>query len=116
MVKKVEDALAYLGEVESEFCDQPHVYKYFLGIMKAFHKKSIDMPGLIARVTCLFKGHPELIAGFIKFLPPGYKDGAGCDDTMAVNFFAAATKKFSFNDHDDNDDDFVFELDMNPKS
>ncbi len=34
---------------------------------------SIDTPGVIARVSSLFRGHPELIVGFNTFLPPGYK-------------------------------------------
>ena len=33
----------------------------------------IDTPGVINRVSNLFKGHPELIVGFNTFLPPGYK-------------------------------------------
>ncbi len=41
--------------------------------MKEFKSQSIDTPGVIARVSCLFKGHPELIVGFNTFLPPGYK-------------------------------------------
>lgn len=34
---------------------------------------SIDTPGVIERVSTLFKGHPSLIVGFNTFLPPGYK-------------------------------------------
>ena len=34
---------------------------------------SIDTPGVINRVSVLFKGHPDLIVGFNTFLPPGYK-------------------------------------------
>lgn len=34
---------------------------------------SIDTPGVITRVSHLFRGHPELIMGFNTFLPPGYK-------------------------------------------
>ena len=34
---------------------------------------SIDTPGVINRVSELFKGHVELIIGFNTFLPPGYK-------------------------------------------
>ena len=34
---------------------------------------SIDTPGVITRVSQLFRGHPELIVGFNTFLPPGYK-------------------------------------------
>ena len=41
--------------------------------MKEFKTQSIDTPGVIARVSCLFKGHPELIVGFNTFLPTGYK-------------------------------------------
>jgi len=34
---------------------------------------SIDTPGVIARVSDLFKGHNSLILGFNTFLPPDYK-------------------------------------------
>lgn len=34
---------------------------------------SIDTPGVIERVSTLFKGHPTLISGFNTFLPPGYR-------------------------------------------
>jgi len=35
----------------------------------------IDTPGVIARVSDLFRGHRDLIMGFNTFLPPGYKIG-----------------------------------------
>uniref|UniRef100_A0A4W5LW90 Paired amphipathic helix protein Sin3a n=1 Tax=Hucho hucho TaxID=62062 RepID=A0A4W5LW90_9TELE len=41
--------------------------------MKEFKSQSIDTPGVISRVSQLFKGHPDLIMGFNTFLPPGYK-------------------------------------------
>ena len=41
--------------------------------MKEFKSQSIDTPGVIARVSNLFKGHPDLIVGFNTFLPPGFK-------------------------------------------
>lgn len=34
---------------------------------------SIDTPGVISRVSNLFKGHSDLIVGFNTFLPPGFK-------------------------------------------
>ncbi|KAI4502495.1 hypothetical protein M0802_002407 [Mischocyttarus mexicanus] len=70
---KVEDALSYLDQVKYKFSDQPQVYNDFLDIMKEFKSQSIDTPGVITRVSNLFKGHPELIVGFNTFLPPGYK-------------------------------------------
>lgn len=33
----------------------------------------IDTPGVIDRVSTLFRGHPSLIQGFNTFLPPGYR-------------------------------------------
>lgn len=33
---------------------------------------SIGTPGVIQEVSILFRGHPDLIAGFNTFLPPGY--------------------------------------------
>ena len=35
--------------------------------------RSIDTPGVIDRVSTLFRGHPALIQGFNTFLPPGYR-------------------------------------------
>lgn len=70
---KVEDALSYLDLVKYKFGSQPHVYNDFLDIMKEFKSQSIDTPGVIQRVSNLFRGHPELIVGFNTFLPPGYK-------------------------------------------
>lgn len=70
---KVEDALSYLDLVKFKFGSTPQVYNDFLDIMKEFKSQSIDTPGVIQRVSNLFKGYPELIVGFNTFLPPGYK-------------------------------------------
>ncbi|XP_050306229.1 paired amphipathic helix protein Sin3b [Anthonomus grandis grandis] len=70
---KVEDALSYLDLVKFKFGSKPQVYNDFLDIMKEFKSQSIDTPGVIERVSNLFKGFPDLIVGFNTFLPPGYK-------------------------------------------
>ncbi|KAI7870014.1 hypothetical protein BDF14DRAFT_1950982 [Spinellus fusiger] len=69
----VRDALTYLDLVKVRFSDQPDVYNRFLDIMKDFKSQSIDTPGVIERVSTLFKGHPTLVSGFNTFLPPGYR-------------------------------------------
>ncbi|KAL1921324.1 uncharacterized protein VTP21DRAFT_11040 [Calcarisporiella thermophila] len=69
----VKDALLYLDEVKLQFAGQPEVYNKFLDIMKEFKSQNIDTPGVIDRVSTLFKGHPSLISGFNTFLPPGYR-------------------------------------------
>ena len=82
---KVEDALSYLDQVKFKFGNQPQVYNDFLDIMKEFKSQSIDTPGVIARVSCLFKGHPELIVGFNTFLPPGYKIEVQRNDAVSFS-------------------------------
>jgi len=82
---KVEDALSYLDQVKYKFGNQPQVYNDFLDIMKEFKSQSIDTPGVISRVSMLFKGHPELIVGFNTFLPPGYKIEVQANENISVN-------------------------------
>ncbi|GAA6003125.1 uncharacterized protein JCM10292_002880 [Rhodotorula paludigena] len=69
----VRDALTYLDRVKMTFADQTEVYDRFLTIMKDFKSQGIDTPGVIDRVSTLFRGHPALIQGFNTFLPPGYR-------------------------------------------
>ncbi|XP_050955909.1 SIN3 transcription regulator family member Aa isoform X1 [Labeo rohita] len=81
---KVEDALSYLDQVKLQFGNQPQVYNDFLDIMKEFKSQCIDTPGVISRVSQLFKGHPDLIMGFNTFLPPGYKIEVQTNDLVNV--------------------------------
>ncbi|TKR92907.1 hypothetical protein L596_007473 [Steinernema carpocapsae] len=69
---KVEDALTYLDQVKTQFTDRPGVYSDFLDIMKDFKSQSIDTPGVIRRVSRLFRGRSNLIIGFNTFLPQGF--------------------------------------------
>jgi paired amphipathic helix protein Sin3a len=70
---RVEDALVYLDDVKREFGDRPRIYNEFLEIMKNFKSQEVDTPGVINRVSKLFRGYNNLILGFNKFLPDGYK-------------------------------------------
>eukprot|EP00547_Thalassionema_nitzschioides_P004047 CAMPEP_0194206976 /NCGR_PEP_ID=MMETSP0156-20130528/5864_1 /TAXON_ID=33649 /ORGANISM="Thalassionema nitzschioides, Strain L26-B" /LENGTH=1392 /DNA_ID=CAMNT_0038933643 /DNA_START=271 /DNA_END=4449 /DNA_ORIENTATION=- len=70
---RVEDALVYLDDVKREFGDRPSIYNEFLEIMKNFKSQEVDTPGVINRVSRLFRGYNNLILGFNKFLPDGYK-------------------------------------------
>jgi paired amphipathic helix protein Sin3a len=42
-------------------------------VEKLTTKDSLDTPGVIHRVSSLFRGHASLIKGFQTFLPPGYQ-------------------------------------------
>lgn len=55
-----------------------------LNYRKWFCYYSIDTPGVISRVSQLFKGHPDLIMGFNTFLPPGYKIEVQTNDLVNV--------------------------------
>lgn len=70
---RVEDALLYLDQVKMEFKDRPTIYNEFLAIMKNFKSHQVDTPGVIRRVSKLFRGYNNLILGFNTFLPDGYK-------------------------------------------
>uniref|UniRef100_A0A4W5PVP9 Paired amphipathic helix protein Sin3a n=1 Tax=Hucho hucho TaxID=62062 RepID=A0A4W5PVP9_9TELE len=83
-LSQVEDALSYLDQVKLQFGNQPQVYNDFLDIMKEFKSQSIDTPGVISRVSQLFKGHPDLIMGFNTFLPPGYKIEVATNDLQPL--------------------------------
>uniref|UniRef100_A0A672MUD1 Paired amphipathic helix protein Sin3a-like n=1 Tax=Sinocyclocheilus grahami TaxID=75366 RepID=A0A672MUD1_SINGR len=53
-------------------------------VSSSFKGSSIDTPGVISRVSQLFKGHPDLIMGFNTFLPPGYKIEVQTNDLVNV--------------------------------
>ncbi|WFC96905.1 hypothetical protein MBRA1_003570 [Malassezia brasiliensis] len=79
----VRDALSYLDQVKVQFTDHPDVYNRFLDIMKDFKSQAIDTPGVIERVSTLFRGQPSLIQGFNTFLPPGYRIECSVDQNDA---------------------------------
>ncbi|KAL6041963.1 Paired amphipathic helix protein Sin3a [Balamuthia mandrillaris] len=66
-------ALDFLDQVKMQFHNQPHIYNEFLNVMKDFKAQVIDTPGVVARVSNLFKGYPHLVSGFNTFLPPDFK-------------------------------------------
>ena len=58
----VEDALAYLAMVKTEYGSS--VYNDYLDIMNKFKSQEMDTLGVIHRVSALFKGNKSLILGF----------------------------------------------------
>lgn len=58
--------------MSNRFCSKPTLTDVIIQLPLYFSYR-IDTPGVINRVSNLFKGHPELIVGFNTFLPPGYK-------------------------------------------
>ena len=56
---------------------------------------SIDTPGVIRRVSDLFRGHDSLILGFSVFLPPGYKIELGSTPPPAAGAAVSATAPYA---------------------
>ena len=81
MVQKLTERLITMPN----YCWAILIFVYFKdGLPKKclFLVGSIDTPGVIQRVSNLFKGHPELIVGFNTFLPPGYKIEVQANDQV----------------------------------
>lgn len=53
--------LSLVAQVKIEFSDKPEIYNEFLDIMKNFKAQEIDTPGVIQRVSTLFRGYNKLI-------------------------------------------------------
>ncbi|KAL8551020.1 hypothetical protein ACS0TY_000193 [Phlomoides rotata] len=66
-------ALSFIREVKGTLQYQGEKYDRFLDVMKDFKGQRIDTNGVIGTLKLLFKGHPNLIPGFNKFLPEGYE-------------------------------------------
>ncbi|KAI8459139.1 hypothetical protein BY996DRAFT_6410377 [Phakopsora pachyrhizi] len=55
------------------FLPAAHQRVFLLTYFKISKTQSIDTPGVIERVSTLFRGYPSLIQGFNTFLPPGFR-------------------------------------------
>ncbi|KAG7091780.1 hypothetical protein E1B28_008183 [Marasmius oreades] len=71
-VKVAVDAITYLDQIKETYCEEPDVYREFLGLMQDFKSARTTVTQTITRVAVLFRSHTELYEGFNSFLPPGY--------------------------------------------
>ncbi|XP_044019820.1 paired amphipathic helix protein Sin3a-like [Aphidius gifuensis] len=65
--------LDFLAQVRTRFQDNTEDYDDFLDSFRSYYDGEIDEVALITTVGRLFKGHPDLIAGFSTFLPSEYR-------------------------------------------
>ena len=66
----LDDALSFLDRIKMELDGDE--FNLFLDTLADFKSGSIDTPGVIERVTPLFRNHVGLITEFNTFLPNGY--------------------------------------------
>ena len=62
---------------------------------RLFASFSIDTPGVIRRVSDLFRGHDSLTLGFSVFLPPGYKIELSSSPPPAAGAAVSATAPYA---------------------
>ncbi|RHY29668.1 hypothetical protein DYB28_009793 [Aphanomyces astaci] len=60
-----------IHQVKHQLTDQPELFKQFLSLMKAFQADMLNTRDVVRRIEVLFHGHPDLVTGFLTFLPPG---------------------------------------------
>ena len=83
---KLEESLSYVGRVKARFNHKPGVWDRFQEIPHYFGDYPSHTPEAIERVKKVFCGHPDLIQGFGRFLPPGYcMESEVVEDEAAVD-------------------------------
>lgn len=66
----VNDCLAYLDEVKKKFKDDRKKFHDFLGVLKKYKTKKLEVSFVVKQISQIFQGHPELIEMFNGFLDP----------------------------------------------
>ncbi|KAK7386924.1 hypothetical protein VNO78_27300 [Psophocarpus tetragonolobus] len=67
------DAILYIKEVQHVFEDKKEEFNEFLEVLKDYKLDRTDIGAVVTKVEEILKGYEELILGFNKFLPKGYK-------------------------------------------
>nr|CAD7442718.1 unnamed protein product [Timema bartmani] len=78
----LKNATSYLTQVRKTVGKHSHLYSNYLAILKKFKSHSIDTCDVMEKVTDLFKGHPNLIVGFMRFLPSEYIVDVLCNEQV----------------------------------
>ncbi|PAA83207.1 hypothetical protein BOX15_Mlig015534g1, partial [Macrostomum lignano] len=69
---KMNSALSYLTQVKRRLAsDSPAIYNGFIDALRDFKAGKIDPQAALSRVRQLFRSYPDLVTGFVAFLPAG---------------------------------------------
>ena len=74
-----EDAIKYVDRVKAEFVSEPDVYRLFIDILQTHQRENVEVSLILARVTALFLGYPDLTREYAQFMPSDFKDDYGID-------------------------------------
>ncbi|CAI8587748.1 unnamed protein product [Vicia faba] len=64
-----EEAMSFVNKIKTRFHGDDHVYKAFLDILNMYRKENKSIDAVYQEVAALFQDHPDLLDGFIHFLP-----------------------------------------------
>uniref|UniRef100_A0A0D9X6W8 Histone deacetylase interacting domain-containing protein n=1 Tax=Leersia perrieri TaxID=77586 RepID=A0A0D9X6W8_9ORYZ len=71
---RLVDAQRYILTIKNKFRNHsPEKYHEFLNIFKDFSMERIGTDTVTARVKILFRGYPDLLDGFNKYMPRSMK-------------------------------------------
>nr|CAD7587260.1 unnamed protein product [Timema genevievae] len=116
----LKNATSYLTQVRKTVGKHSHLYSNYLAILKKFKSHSIDTCDVMEKVTDLFKGHPNLIVGFMRFLPSEYIVDVLCNEQNSATKRRAVSghiyNKSSDQPVKNNNDNFAVPLQNNPDS
>lgn len=94
----LSDELAYLDNVKAAFPNDTDTYNRYLDIMADFKAGSTQTSGAIERIKELFAGKEDLIQGFNRFLPPGYRMSTGSRGPIEYHTAMAYVNKVKVSD------------------
>ncbi|XP_045791077.1 paired amphipathic helix protein Sin3-like 4 isoform X1 [Trifolium pratense] len=64
-----DEAMSYVNKIKTRFRGDDRVYKSFLEILNMYRKENKSIDAVYQEVAALFEDHPDLLDGFIQFLP-----------------------------------------------
>ncbi|KAJ4765389.1 paired amphipathic helix Sin3-like protein [Rhynchospora pubera] len=72
-----DEAMSFVNKIKSRFVDEPSVFNSFLKILNLYKTNHKKCEEIYQEVEPLFKGHPDLLSGFKRFLPPNHPNIPG---------------------------------------
>ncbi|XP_058777151.1 paired amphipathic helix protein Sin3-like 4 [Vicia villosa] len=63
------EAMSFVNKIKTRFHGDDHIYKAFLDILNMYRKENKSIDAVYQEVAALFQDHPDLLDGFIHFLP-----------------------------------------------
>ena len=96
-VRRFKEAVSYIIEVKQTFRDMPSVVDEFLNILMEHSARGGPIDDSVRRVVALFRGHPNLILGFLRIVypPPGLEYSLSTGTESQIDSDSRSVTSFS---------------------